>query len=87
MAPIRDEEARRRRRAESERYLAGPEAGRVSMARWNDLIAKIGPAPEKPTINPKSEEWLREYGSKPLTISPALHAQLANEMKYQEAAE
>lgn len=87
MAPIRDEEARRRRRAESERYLASPEAGRVSAARWKDLIEVIGPAPDRPTINPKSEEWLREYGSKPLTVSPALQAQLANEPRYQEAEE
>jgi hypothetical protein len=85
MAPILAEEARRARRAEAERYLAGPEAGRVSEARWKDLIAEIGPPPGKPSIGPKSEEWLRAFGSAPITISPELRAQLAHEPQLTEA--
>ena len=74
MAPSRALEASQRRREETQRCLASPEAGRVSEARWKDLADAIGPPPDKPTISPKSEEWLREYGHKPLIISDELRA-------------
>jgi hypothetical protein len=74
MAPSRALEATQKRREETERYLAGPEAKRVSAERWKDLADAIGPPPNKPTIAPKSEEWLREYGQRPLTISDEFRA-------------
>lgn len=80
MAPSRALEATQRRRAETEAYLAGPVAKRVEKARWADLIKAIGPAPDRPTINPKSEEWLCEYGRKPIAVSDDLRAQLQNRM-------
>jgi len=76
MAPTRAAEARLRRQAESDAVLAGPEAARVSAARWKDVSDRLGAKSGRPTINPKSEEWLREYGRQPLAVSDALQAKL-----------
>lgn len=86
MAPSRALEAKQRRREETEAYLQGPAAERVEKERWAELIAVIGPAPDRPTINPKSEEWLREYGSKPIEVSDNLRAQIYNR-KYAQQME
>lgn len=87
MAPVLAEAARQERRAESERYFASPEAGRVSVARWKHLLDEIGHPSDKPTIAPKSEEWLCEYGRKPIAISDELRAQFAHEPQIEGAAE
>lgn len=81
MAPARAWEAQQRRREETERNLAPANAKRVEAARWADLIAAIGPPLDRPGINPKSEEWLLEYGRRPLKISDDLARNLAT-LKY-----
>ena len=72
MAPVRAAEARRKREAESRDYLAGPESGRVSAARWKALADSLQSKAVRQNIGPKSEEWLREYGQAPIAISDAL---------------
>lgn len=81
MAPARASEAADRRREDTRLYLEGPKARIVEVARWQDLIDQIGPAPERPTISPKSEEWMSEFGHRSLTVSAELRAQNAHRDK------
>lgn len=77
MAPTRAAEARLRRQAETEAVLTGPAASRVSAARWKDVSDRLESKVVRPSIAPKSEEWLKEQGHRPLGASDALRAQLA----------
>lgn len=83
MAPTRAAEARLRRQAETEAVLTGPAASRVSAARWKDVSDRLESKTQRSSINPKSEDWLRDYGARPIEVSDALRAQTAARASYE----
>lgn len=75
MAPLRREEDRERRRAETRYHLSEPQVRRVSAERWKILRDELSP-PKQVAYRPV-EEIVAAFAARPLILSPELVEDIA----------